>query len=230
MLMKNSDKNYRPELLIFDVNETLLDMSGLEEEVNKLLGHSSGFRIWFPSLLHHSLVETLTNSYHDFSELARATLAMTAEKMGVDAKPEQIKNTLSQISRLPAHEDAAAGLARLQRHGYQMAALTNGTPQVARAQLQHADLTPYFEDIYSVEAVKKYKPHAAPYLFVLEEKGIDAENAMMVAAHGWDIAGAQRAGLQTAFIQRPGQSLFPLALPPTGTYRDISDLADRLCG
>lgn len=228
--MTNLKKNNQPQLLIFDVNETLINMAELEEKVNHLLDHPSAFRIWFPSLLHHSLVETLTNSYHDFSDLARATLAMTAEKMGVDANPEEIKTTLTQITRLPAHDDVASGLTRLRHHGYQLAALTNGTPAVAREQLQHAGLTRYFDDIYSIEAVKKYKPHAAPYLFVIEEKGLEAENAMMVAAHGWDIAGAQRAGLQTAFIQRPGQSLFPLALPPTGTYRDISDLADRLCG
>ncbi len=217
-----------PEILIFDVNETLLDMSPLAARVNELLQNDSGFKIWFPTLLHHSLVETITNSYHDFSEIARATLAMTGEKMGVSLSAEQIKPVLALIKELPAHNDVPEGLSLLRKSGFRLVALTNGKPLVAMEQLDHAGLTKYFEDVYSVEAVKKYKPHHAPYDYVLGDKGVSANRAMMVAAHGWDIAGAQRAGLQTAFLQRPGSSMYPLTLPPTSTCKNCIDLARRL--
>jgi 2-haloacid dehalogenase len=55
-----------------------------------------------------------------------------------------------------------------------------------------------------------------------------AREAMMVAAHGWDIAGAQAAGLQTAFVARPGKVLYPLAEKPDHIVNDFEELADLL--
>ena len=50
----------KPKLLIFDVNETLLDMEPLKHSINTALGNQYAFDIWFPQLLQYSLVETLT--------------------------------------------------------------------------------------------------------------------------------------------------------------------------
>ncbi len=217
-----------PSLLIFDVNETLLDMQPLAARVNALLNNQNGFTIWFPSLLHYSLVETVTNSYHDFSEVARATLAMTAKMMGIDCSTDEIRSTLAVIATLPPHPDVQLALSQMKNNGYRMVALTNGKPDIAMKQLNFAGLTDLFTDVYSVEAVRKYKPAGAPYRFVLEEQQVDPENALMVAAHGWDIAGAQRTGMQTAFIERSGKSLFPLAKNPTYTCRNCEELVAKL--
>ncbi len=70
----------KPQLLIFDVNETLLDLSPLKDSINSALENDLGFEVWFPQLLHYSLVETLTGNYRDFSEIAAAVFKMTAEK------------------------------------------------------------------------------------------------------------------------------------------------------
>jgi 2-haloacid dehalogenase len=51
---------------------------------------------------------------------------------------------------------------------------------------------------------------------------------MLVAAHGWDTAGAQLAGLQAAFIARPGQQSYPLAPAPTLTGPTLPDIAHQL--
>ncbi len=48
----------------------------------------------------------------------------------------------------------------------------------------------------------------------------------MVAAHGWDVAGAKEAGLQTAFIARPGKALYPPATKPDYVVENVSELAE----
>lgn len=215
-------------LLIFDVNETLLDMTPLANRVNALLKNDNGFSIWFPSLLHHSLVETVSNSYHDFSEIARGTLSMTAKMMSIEFSPEEIQSTLSVITELPPHPDVLPGLNEMKKHGHTLVALTNGNSSVVMKQMKFAGLTEYFEEIYSVEAVRKYKPSGAPYRYVLEQQDITPEKGLMVAAHGWDISGAQRLGMQTAFIKRTGKSLYPLADKPTYSCVDCLELAEKL--
>ena len=69
-----------PQLLIFDVNETLLDLKPLARRINATLSNDWAFELWFTSLLHHSLVETLSGNHEDFSKIAKATFEMTASK------------------------------------------------------------------------------------------------------------------------------------------------------
>ena len=51
---------------------------------------------------------------------------------------------------------------------------------------------------------------------------------MLVAAHGWDIAGAKQAGWQAAFIARPGKVLYPLAIAPDTVVGGLDELVTQL--
>ena len=214
--------------LIFDVNETLLDLEPLKKSINKALGNEHAADVWFSQLLQYSLVESITGSYHDFSAIAAAVFKMNAQKHEKEFSEEEIQRILSPINKLSAYPDVKNGLAKLKNAGFRLIAFSNGKPSVLEEQLDFAGLSKYFDDILSVDPVKKYKPHPDTYQFVLTESGITAENTMMVAAHGWDITGALRAGLQTAFIQRPGKFVFPLAEKPTLETRNIETLASEL--
>lgn len=70
-----------------------------------------------------------------------------------------------------------------------------------------------------------YKPHVDTYKKVIEKIGVQPEEAIMIAAHGWDIAGALKAGMQAAFIERKGQSLYPLAPQSTFLGKDLREVA-----
>ena len=214
--------------LIFDVNETLLDLTPLKRSINAALEDESASDIWFSQLLHYSLVETITGSYHNFSELATAVFEMNAQKHNKNFTKTEIGEILSPIEKLKSYPEVMEGLKSLKEAGYDLIAFSNGKPEVLSKQLKFAAIDHYFDKILSVEAVQKYKPHPDAYNFVLDQGGLDVEETMMVAAHGWDIAGAQRAGLKTAFIQRPGKFLFPLARKPTMEALDIRSFALKL--
>ncbi|MCB7482042.1 haloacid dehalogenase type II [Christiangramia sediminis] len=214
--------------LIFDVNETLLDLSPLKASINNALNNEQAANIWFAELLQYSLVDSITDTYHDFSEIAAAVLKMNTEKHNKDFSDEEIRDILKPITRLNAYPEVGEGLERLKKKGFQLIAFSNGKPAVLNEQIEFAGLTKYFDKILSVEAVKKYKPHPETYSYVLKEANSEAENTMMVAAHGWDITGAMRAGLKTAFIQRPGKFIFPLAGKPTLETANIMTLAEEL--
>ncbi|PTX44851.1 2-haloacid dehalogenase [Christiangramia gaetbulicola] len=214
--------------LIFDVNETLLDLQPLKDSINSALNDENAAEVWFSELLQYSLVESITGSYHDFSKIAASVLKMNARKHDLDLEDEKIGEILSPISSLHAYPEVAEGLAKLKQAGYKMIAFSNGKPSVLIDQLEFAGLQQYFDLILSVDAVKKYKPHPDTYSFAVEKAGAELNTSMMVAAHGWDIAGAARAGMQTAFIQREGKFVFPLAPEPTIISKDIRSLASEL--
>lgn len=218
----------KPKLIVFDVNETLLDLNPLKSKVNQALGNHEAFDVWFSMLLHYSLVETVTNTYSDFSSIANATFKMVSQKFEVDISDEKIASILSTIKSLPPHSDVIEALTHLEKEGFTMVALTNGNQGVAENQLKYAGLDSFFKNIISVEHVKRYKPHANAYRFVLDKMSTPAEDTLMVAAHGWDIVGGKRAGMKTAFIMRKGKFMYPLGERPDLTGKTVLEVAKKL--
>jgi 2-haloacid dehalogenase len=122
------------------------------------------------------------------------------------------------------------GLEQLKQADFRLATLTNSSQSGIKSQLEHAGLADCFERQLSVESVGRYKPHRAVYQWAVREMQVDLGACMLVAAHGWDVAGAKWAGLQTAFIGRAGQQLFPLAPQPDMHMADVLALAKQLGG
>lgn len=215
-------------VLVFDVNETLLDMTPLKKSVNELLADEQGFRIWFGMLLHHSLVDNCIHEYHDFSTIAAATLSMAATSMNRKVNEDEIKEALSKIKTLEAYPDVMKGLKRLKDYGFRLVTLTNSPENMLKQQIINSNLTDFFEQTLSIDSLKMYKPLPETYQWAAKKLAVQPENIIMIAAHGWDIAGAEKAGLRTAFIAREGQSLYPLATKPDYEATDILGLANLL--
>lgn len=218
----------RPKVLLFDVNETLLDLAPLKASVNDVLQDPHGSTLWFTTLLQYSLVLTVNEQYATFQDIGAATLQMLARNRDITLKIDDAKSALSVMKSLPPHSDVAPALEKLKKMGFRLATLTNSSQTGIDAQLEFAGLSHFFERALSVESVRKYKPHKDVYEWAVRELGVDPNDCMMVAAHGWDVAGARWAGLRTAFIARPGQQLFPLAEAPDLDCSDLAALCDRL--
>lgn len=218
----------KPVLLVFDVNETLLELGGMASEINKALQDDGAFKQWFALMLQYSLVDNDTGRYHDFGTIADATMRMTEQLLGRQLPEAERKRLLKLILTAPAHPDVVEGLARLKQAGYRMVTLTNSTGRVVAQQLENAGLAKFFEASISIDEFKAYKPQLASYELALRKLGVRPQQAMLIAAHGWDIAGAAGAGLQTAFIARKGQALYPLAPRPTLQGDTLMAIADQL--
>ncbi|MCP4287214.1 MAG: haloacid dehalogenase type II [Gammaproteobacteria bacterium] len=220
----------KPKALIFDVNETLLDLAPLKTTVGKALGGQEKLvPLWFSTMLHYSLVHTLCEDYRGFGEIGIAALKMVAESQGIELNDQEAKDAvIPPLLSLPPHPDVAAGLKMLSEDGFRTVSLTNSAAAAAEIQLQNAGLTDLFEKRYSVEGVERFKPHRDAYRMVIGDLGVKPEEAMMVAAHAWDLAGAKNAGLQTAFISRPGTALYPNVARPDYVVDDLKELARRL--
>jgi 2-haloacid dehalogenase len=213
---------------VFDVNETLLDLAALDGEFERLFGDRGVRTAWFGQLLQSAMVATITDRYSDFGTVGRAALEMTATRLGVELSDEDREAVVGGMTRLPAHPEVAGALDRLRAGGRRLAALTNSTERVARAQLEHAGIIDRFEAVLSADAVRRLKPAPEPYRMAADRLGVDRGEVLLVAAHAWDVAGALRAGCQAAFVARPGKVPDPLVEPPDLVVADLDELADRL--
>ncbi len=215
-------------VIVFDVNETLLDLAALDPAFARIFGDAVARREWFTQVLQSALTATVTAAYSDFGAIGMAALAMTAARRGTaltDADRHAIREGMQ---RLPAHPEVRESLERLRAGGLRLAALTNSTAAVGEAQLANAGLRDCFEHVLSADTVRCLKPAPAPYLMAAERLGVPVGEVRLVAAHAWDVAGAQRAGCAAAFVARPGQVLDPLVPVPDIVGVDLRDVAGRI--
>lgn len=220
----------KPQVLFFDVNETLLDLTAMKSEIAAVLdGNENLLSLWFTTMLQYSLVTSASGQYRPFGQIGAATLQMVAANNQITLSEEKAKETvLSALRKLPAHPEVKRSLERLKDANFTVAAFTNGSQEGVTQQFEYAGLTPYFDAILSVEGAKKFKPFQEAYRYASQKMNVSLNESMMIAAHGWDVAGAQWAGWRAAFIKRPGQQLYPLAPTPEIVATNLEQVTDRL--
>ncbi|HLB82220.1 MAG TPA: haloacid dehalogenase type II [Gemmatimonadales bacterium] len=217
-----------PRIIVFDVNETLLDLGALDLHFRRLFGAAAVRGEWFTQVIELAVVATATNVYFDFAVVGDAALTMVAGRRGVDLSAEDRAEIRSGMRTLPPHPDVRPGLERLRQAGFRLATLTNSSTAAAEAQLAHAGLRGYFEQVLSVERVRRLKPAPEVYRMAATSLGVGVGEIRLVAAHAWDVAGALRAGCAAAFVSRPGKVLDPLAPRPDVVGPDLDAVAAKL--
>ncbi len=139
----------------------------------------------------------------------------------------QVDAIVDGMRTLPPHPEVRGAMERL-RAKFRLVALTNSTKDVAEAQMRNSGLRDFLEAVYSADEVRALKPAAAPYRMVAERTGVPIGDVRLVAAHGWDIAGALAAGCRAAFVARPGAVLYPHGPLPDVSAPDLAGVADAL--
>lgn len=216
--------------IVFDVNETLLDLAALDPFFAALFGDPQTRSEWFFSLEESWLTATIIDRYAPFGELAQGALVMVGRRRGIDVDQAAQQELIARLKALPPHEDVVEALELLRERGFTLTALTNGTQEAARQQLQSAGLDSYFQALLSVDTIRRYKPAPEAYRMAAEHLGIEPREFLMVAAHAWDIAGAASVGCRTAFVHRPGKVLNPAGVQPDLVGDGVLGVAKQMAG
>ena len=199
--------------VIFDVNETMLDLGALDPLFTRWFGDPIARKEWFAQTLQFAMTLAATREFRSFGEVGVAALAELAHRRGVSLPGDSAARLREAVLRLPVHLDVVPTLRLLRDAGLVTAALSNNPLPVVQEQLHHAGLSPLFDEVMSVDEAGALKPAPEVYGFAVRRLDLPPRSIWMVAAHGWDIAGATRAGLRGAFVARPGQSPDPFAPP-----------------
>ncbi len=147
---------------------------------------------------------------------------------GIDLSDDDQQEIIGAIAELPPHPEVEEGLSRLRDAGFRLATLTNSAAKVGDAQIENSGLGDFFEQTLSADDAGRLKPAPEPYRMAARSLGVEVGEIRLVAAHGWDVAGALRAGCAAAFVARPGKALFPTALRPDVVGGDLREVADRI--
>ncbi|MBC9716165.1 haloacid dehalogenase type II [Streptomyces sp. TRM66268-LWL] len=220
------------DALVFDVLGTLVDEpTGLRTAVRELdptLDEPRAGRLvamWQQHIAREQQrMAEGERAYADTDVVDREAAEQVAEAVGI--KDEAALARLAEAAhRLPAWPDSAAGLARLAR-GFPVLGLSNASRTALLRLNASAGLR--WHQALSAEDVRAYKPDPEVYRLAVTASGRPPERLLMIAAHAWDLRGAQKLGMRTAYVARP------VGDPPGSADRfdlyaeDLTDLARQL--
>ena len=155
--------------------------------------------------------------------LAAALAAQPVED--IDAAVDQL---MAAFASLPAHSDVVEGIGALAATGVRLVTLSNGSAAIAQGLLQRSGIGHHFERLLSVQDAPAWKPAESAYQYALNVCDVEATDAMLVAVHPWDIDGAARAGLATAWLNRSGRPYPEYFSAPDLRARSLTGLVDQL--
>jgi 2-haloacid dehalogenase len=219
-----------PRVIVFDVNETLSDLGPLTERFTDI-GLPAGLATtWFAQVLRDGFALATVGSSAPFATIADGVLRSTFVHHAPNRDPDAaVAHVLAGFTSLNAHPDVTPGVRALTGNGLRLVTLSNGAASVGEALLSTAGVREEFERLLSVEDAGRWKPAPQSYAYAARECAVQPEEMMLVAVHPWDIDGAARAGLQTAWIDRSGGAPYPPYLTaPDITASGVDDLARTL--
>jgi 2-haloacid dehalogenase len=219
-----------PSIVLFDVNETLIDIEFLAPLFERLFGDGRVLREWFNQLVLYSNAITLAGHYQTFFTLGQGVLRMLGTIYGVHVQPADVEELRSRMLSMPAHPDVPEGLRLLREAGFRLMTLTNSPPHNDGSALERAGLAHFIERQFSVDSVRKFKPSPEVYHLVAELLNVPPLAICLVAAHTWDTLGAQCVGFAAGLVARAGNAPLPVAgLPqPQAVAPDLPGVARQL--
>lgn len=195
----------RPSVIVFDVNETLSDMSPMATRFTDIGVPASLAKVWFASLLRDGFALTAAGSTGKFSEIGADALRGLLDGEPLDRDLDHaVAHVMDGFAALALHPDVPAGVQALKDAGLRLVTLGNGSAEVAERLFSAGGIRDQFEALLSVEDVGAWKPAPAAYEHAAKACGVDSDEMLLVAVHPWDIDGAARAGMSTAWINRAG--------------------------
>src|ERR1700727_1907138 len=215
-------------LIVFDVNETVLDLQTMEPVFQRIFGDKQAMRLWFANLIMYSAALTVAGCYVPFTDIGSAVMKMLADTQGMridDADKDELREKFSTM--LPYREVPAA-LARLRDAGFRLFTLTDNLLEVQTRQLEHGGIADLFERRFSADGVKHHKPSREAYAYIGRELATEPSRFCLIACHTWDTLGAVAAGWEAALIKRVGNDVLGVGPQPQIIGNDLNDVADQL--
>ncbi|MDJ0455791.1 haloacid dehalogenase type II [Pseudarthrobacter phenanthrenivorans] len=218
-----------PLVIVFDVNETLSNMAPLGDAFAGAGAPKELARLWFATLLRDGFALTASGGKEAFATIGADALhtLLAAERIPGD-RDAAVERVMAAMQNLSLHPDVPDGVRALAAAGHRLITLTNGAAANTDKLFVAGGIRDHFELLLSVEDAPAWKPAKAAYGYAATSAGAEPSNMLLVAVHPWDIHGAAKAGLRTAWINRTGARYPSYFQSPDITVSALTELPGAL--
>jgi 2-haloacid dehalogenase len=215
-------------LLVFDVNETLIDLQPVGAVLERMWGEKLITRLWYADLVLYAEAVTLADNYVPFTDLGLAVLRMLASADKIAISNDDERAFSEAFSAMAPYPEVPSALRQLRDAGFRLFTLSNSPLDVLERQFGRSGILQYFERCLSVDTPRRYKPAQEAYAYVEAALETPSAGLMLIACHAWDMLGALAAGWRMGFIERPGNAPLGVGPQPELIGSDLRDVVEQL--
>ena len=214
--------------IIFDAYGTLFDVNSAAEKCKSKIGDKweSFANYWRKTQLEYTWLRSLMVRHKDFWQITEDSLDKSMQAFNID---KAMKNELLDLYKvLSPYPEVKETLEKLKEKKYKLAILSNGTPALLNELVKSNGIQNFFDDIFSIEKVKTYKPSSKVYEMPVKKYNINKEDAAFLSANTWDVSGGGNYGYNSIWINRSKAIFDNLDYIPKNQISELNQLLDIL--
>ncbi len=217
---------YNPKAIVFDAYGTLFDVNSAAEKCKGKIGNKweNFANFWRTTQLEYTWLRSLMKKHKNFWQITEDSLDKSMENFQID---KSLRNDLlSLYKELSPYPEVKNVLENLKKKSFKLAILSNGTPELLNHLVKSSDLKNLFDDIFSVEEVKIYKPDPKVYDIPINKYKVSKGEITFLSANTWDVSGAGNYGYNSIWVNRNNSVFDKLDYKPKNEIKNLKQLLD----
>ena len=188
--------------IIFDAYGTLFDVNSAAEMCKNKIGDKweNFSNYWRMTQLEYTFLRTLMDRYKDFWQITEDSLVKSMKVYKIDNSLK--KELLNLYKKLSVFPEVKQTLIKLKEKKLKLAILSNGTPALLNGLVDSNNLNDLFDDIFSIDEVKVYKPSPKVYEIPIKKYKINKNEVAFLSANTWDVSGGGNYGYNPVWVNR----------------------------
>ena len=214
--------------IIFDAYGTLFDVNSAAEKCKEKIGDKwePFANFWRTTQLEYTWLRSLMGRHKDFWQVTVDSLDKSMKAFNIDSSMKD--ELLSLYKVLSPFQEVPETLKILKEKNFKLAILSNGTPSLLNDLVKSNNLNNLFDDLFSIEEVKIYKPHPKVYDLPIEKYKIKKNEVAFLSANTWDVSGAGNYGYQSIWVNRNNNIFDNLDYKPNNQIKNLSELINLI--
>ena len=210
--------------IVFDAYGTLFDVNSAAEKCKGKIGDKwEGFaNFWRTTQLEYTWLRSLMKRHKDFWQITEDSLDKSMKSFKIDSS---MKNELLNLYKvLSPYPEVKEVLKKLKVKEYKLAILSNGTPTLLSELVKSSNLENIFDDLFSVEEVRIYKPDSKVYDLPIKKYQIKPDEVAFLSANTWDVSGGGNYGYNAIWVNRNNNIFDKLDYEPKNEIKNLKQL------
>ena len=216
----------KPKAILFDAYGTLFDVNSAAEKCKNKIGSKweNFANFWRTTQLEYTWLRSLMKKHKDFWQVTEDSLDKSMKVFNIDIS---LKNELLNLYKiLSPYPEVKEVLTKLKGKKLKLAILSNGTPKLLEELVKSNNLNNLFDDLFSVEEVKIYKPNSKVYELPIKKYKIKPEEIIFLSANTWDVSGGGNYGYNSVWVNRNKSHFDNLDYHPNNEIGNLTQLLD----
>ena len=214
--------------IIFDAYGTLFDVNSAAKKCKEKIGDKweNFANCWRTTQLEYTWLRSLMNRHKDFWQVTEDSLDKSMQTFKIDSS---MRNELLDLYKvLSTFPEIKEVLNKLKEKNYKLAILSNGTPFLLNELVKSNHLDNIFDDIFSIEEVKTYKPHPKVYNIPIKKYQIQKNEVVYLSANTWDVSAGGNYGFNPVWVNRNNSIFDILDYIPKYQIRNLGELLETI--